>query len=462
MLKWVGGASPMIDVTTSFNSFQGFSVQNNGAATHGIRAVGGRLWLDRVKFSCPEGASAFSTASLEISGVNYDRVRFCEFEAGPAVKVLGAGTTLLIEQFMMDSTVGSGAFIDVRGGLDVLTIREGTVNYQLAMRTFIDMSNIGSSRVSVCRVAGIEFDGNGDFMAQECIAKVKNCDAFLFESNQLSGFGNPSNTEALITAADSRVTLRNNSASSVNTGLVRTLDATSFVYPYEAQQNLTNTAGLIEANSQSGNLITALVSGTQITIQGDRASAMAHSIHVATLVTSGATYTVDVARFTDSFNQGFMTKGQVFTIVFFNSGADVGALNFNTTRFAIENPLPAPPLPRKRLTMTFVWDGARARELMRQYDQNPTWVTKASNAVLSLAERRIAADTSQGNITITLPRADTAQMGARFLIKKVAAANVVTINSAAGFKIDGAPSFALTAPWAVVELESDGNQWLTV
>lgn len=472
VLKWVGGASAMVDVSDTFHTFHGFSLQNNGngtsVATHGIRcSVGGRQWMDRLLFSCPPGASAFTVASIELgsasSGVNYDRILRCEFEAGPALRVLGAGTTLLVAQFMMDSSVGTGAFIDIQGGLDILTIRDGTVNYQTAMRTFIDMSTIGSSRVSVCRVEGNEFDGNA-IAAQQYIAKVKNCDAFLFEANQVSSFGHPSNTESPITATDSRVTLRNNAGLiSIHQPLVRTLDTTSFVYAYESQLTLSNTAGLIEANSQSGNLISAVVSGADITIQGDRASAMAHAVFVAALTARGGAHTVDVARVVDSSNKGFMTKGQVFTVVFFNSsGAAVGPLNFNSARFVVENPAPAPPPPGKRLTMTFVWDGASARELMRQYDQNPTWIAKTSNAILSLGERRIAADARSGNITITLPRADTAQTGARFLVKKMTAANTVTINATAGVTIDGAPSYVLSKQWAVVELESDSTQWLVI
>lgn len=466
VLKWVGGAAPMIDVLATFHTFHGFSLQNNGSATHGIRCSGGgRQWMDRLYFACPPGANAFGVASIELgsasSGVCYDRIQRCEFEAGPALKVLGVGTTLLIDQFMMDSTVGSGAFIDIQGALDVLTIRDGTVNYQAAMREFLDMSNIGTYRVSVCRVENIEFDG-GEVTMQESIAKVKNCDTFLFEANQASGFGHPSNTESLITATDSRVTLRNNARlSSITRPLVRTLDTTSFVYSYESGQDLTNTAGLIEANSQSGNLITALVTGADIQIQGDRASAMAHSVFVAVLSAARANYTVDAARVTDSSNQGFMTKGQVFTIVFFNnSGAELGALNFNSTRFMVENPLPAPPPPGRRFAMTFVWDGTSARELIRQHDQNPTWASKTSNSILSFGERRIAADASKESITITLPRADTAQMGARIVVKKMTAGNKVTIKSTGGFTIDGALTFVLVAQWACVELESDGTQWL--
>jgi hypothetical protein len=311
-------------------------------------------------------------------------------------------------------------------------------------------------------VQNTEFDGNA-ISAQQFIAKVKNCDSFIFEANQISTFGHASNMESPITVTDSRVTLRNNAGSSINQPLVRTLDTTSFVYAYESQQILSNTAGLIEANSQSGNLISAAVFGSDIIIQGDRGSAMAHSVHVAAMTAKGTAYMVDIARVSDSSNKGFMTKGQVFTIVFFNnSGAALGALNFNSMRFVVESPLPAPPPAGKCHAMTFVWDGASARELTRQYDQNPTWVPKTSNAILSLGERRIAADAGRGNLTITLPRADAAQIGARFLIKKVTAANIVTINATDGSTIDGASSHALKAQWAVVELESDGTQWLVI
>lgn len=369
VLKWTGGASPMIEVTDTFNTFHGFSLQNNGSATHGIRcSTGGRQWVERVHFSCPNGATAFSVTSIEISGVNYDRIRLCDFEAGPAVKVLGDGTSLLIEQFMMDSAVGSGAFVDVRGSLDVLTLREGTVNYQVAIRTFIDMSAIGSGRVSVCRVTGNEFDGNV-IAAQQTVATVKNCDEFVFTENQVSGFGNSEDTESPITATDSRVTIRNNACSSINQPLVRTLDATSFVYAYEANMTLTNTSGLIESSSQSGNLITALVSNTDdaVTIQGDRASAMAFSVHEARLTDAGKNYTIDIARLSDSFDQGYMTKGQVFTLVIFNnSGGALGNLLFNGTRFTLAGAAPTAPANGAWLSMTFYWTGATARELYRQ------------------------------------------------------------------------------------------------
>lgn len=362
VLKWTGGAAPMIDVATTFHTFTGFSLQNNGSATHGIRAqVGGRLWLDRLKFSAAS-TSPFSVSSVEITGINYDRIRLCEFEAGPAVKILGLGTTLLIEQFMMESIIGSGAFIDIEGSLDVLTVREGTVNYKSAMATFIDMTNIGTARVSACRVANIEFDG-GEVQVQETIAKVKNCDAFLFESNQVSSFGTPFGGDPPITATDSRVTLRNNVVSNQRTAFAKTLDATSYIYSYESHQDLTNTTGIIDAGSQSGNLIDADIFSTNVAIQGDRASAMAHAIYLATLAASGVSYTVHCAQVSWSSHQGFMTKGQMFTVVLFNnSGGTIAGIDFNPQFFVLCGPL-APPAPGARIAIPFYWDGAIAREL---------------------------------------------------------------------------------------------------
>lgn len=464
VLKWVGGAEPMIRVDTTFHTFHGLSLQNNGAATHGIHAtVGGRLWVDRVKFSKPLGGNAFSVASIEIAGgVNYDRISRCEFETGPAIRVSGPGTRLVVEEFMMESTVGSGAFVDVRGGLELLVLRDGTVNYQLAVPTFLDMSNIGTSRVNVCRVENVEFDSSS-LPTQLYIARLKNCDGFLFEANQIHGFGNTANTESPITALNSRVTLRNNAGLvSILRPLVRTLDTSSYVYSYESQQTCTNTNGLIDADSQSGNLLYPPINASKVVfIQGDRASAMAYPVYAINLSETG-NYTIVPASVTDSSNQGFMTKGQVFTLMFNNmSTGDLGTLTFRS-EFVLSTPAFAFPAPGKRASITFQWDGASARELYRQYDPNPSWVTKTAGAALNLWETRVAADATAASMTLTLPRADTAKSGACFTIKKVTAGNAVTINSAAGYPIDGAASLVLTAQWSLARLESDGTQWLLV
>lgn len=370
VLKWTGGASPMIDASGTYHTFTGFSLQNSGTATHGIRcSVGGRQWMDRLLFT--PASNAFSTASIELgsvsSGVNYDRVTRCEFEAGPAIKVLGNGSTLLVSEFMMDSSVGTGAFIDIQGTLDVLTIREGTVNYQTAMATFIDMSSIGSARVSVCRVENNEFDGNA-IAVQMYIAKVNNCDAFIFEANQVSGFGNVANVESLITATDSRVTMRGNVGSSINQALVRTLDTSSYVFCYESSMNLTNTVGVVGSTSQSGTLIAATVAAvdsndSDVIIKGNLASAMSDPIFVATLDRPAVLYTTDVGMVTFSANKGYMTKGQRFTVIYHNDTGGAVTLAFDAVRFTICSPAPTPPAAGERLVMNFYWDGTTAREI---------------------------------------------------------------------------------------------------
>lgn len=460
VLKWVGGAAPMVSVTGTYFSFHGINFQNNGSATHAIQAKGGRLWGDRCGFSLPNLSSPFSVASVEINGVDYDRLSLCEFGAGAGVRVLGSGTTLEIEKFMMDSPLGSGAFVAIRGALDVLTLRGGTVNYNAGgIKTFIDMTSIGANRVSVLNVEGNEFDGN-TAAAQLTIANLVNCDNAVFEKNQISTFSDAANVESPITATDSRVTLRNNAGlEGLAQPLVHTLDATSFVYSYESQQSLVNTKGLMTADSQSGNYIPAVILGTNVILQGDKASAMAHAVFGVSLTSPGADYTTNIATVTDSLNKGFMTPGQRFTVDYFNASAGLIDQIVFSSQFSLRGPALAPPPAGKRVAISFFWDGATAHETGRQADANPTWITKTATGTLAFGERRIKADATGGSFSLTLPRADSVESGGRVIIKKVTAPNTVTIAGGA-FPIDGSYNQALTAQWASFALESDGTQWL--
>lgn len=466
VVKWTGGASPMILTTDTFNTFNGFSLQNNGSATHGIKCnVGGRNWFDHLSFAQPSGAVAFSVSSIEIDGVNWDRIRYCDFGAGPAILFTGLGTTLEIDKFMFDSTVGSGAYITAGSGgtLDVMTIRNGTVNYQTGtlMLSMLDMTGIGSGAVSVIHAENIEYDAATT--VQTWIAQLKNCRQFVFGPNQITGFGGAWNTESPITALNSRVVPRNVVGFSLQQPLVHTLDSTSYVYPYESYMELGNTAGLATSDSQSGNLINAPIDGSNgVIIQGDRASAMSDATFLATLTSTSVNYTTAIAVEGASANKGFITVGQRFTIEYYNnSGGDLGRILFSSD-FVLSNPSFAPPPNGLRASINFQWDGTKAREKYRQVDANPLWVSKTSTGSVTLTQRRIAADATGGDITLTLPRVDQALVGARFFIKKITAANNVILNVSAGDNIDGAGTYTLTAQWSFVEVECNGSFYYVV
>lgn len=70
----------------------------------------------------------------------------------------------------------------------------------------------------------------------------------------------------------------------------------------------------------------------------------------------------------------------------------------------------------------------------------------------------ILADTTGGSITINLPAA-AGQTGNPCDVKKIAAANTVTLDGNGGETIDDAATFAFTTNYASYTVTSDGDEW---
>lgn len=80
-------------------------------------------------------------------------------------------------------------------------------------------------------------------------------------------------------------------------------------------------------------------------------------------------------------------------------------------------------------------------------------VTKTGNYTITTADRMVYADTGSGNITLTLPAADSVNPYTAYSIEKIASANTVTIAPHAG---DSVSPTSLTALGENVDLVSDG------
>lgn len=87
-------------------------------------------------------------------------------------------------------------------------------------------------------------------------------------------------------------------------------------------------------------------------------------------------------------------------------------------------------------------------------------VTKNGAYVLTTADDIVLADTSS-NFALTLPTA-VGNTGKVFYIKKIAAANILTIDTTGGQTIDGAATVAVTTQWTSYTLVSDGANWLVI
>ena len=97
-----------------------------------------------------------------------------------------------------------------------------------------------------------------------------------------------------------------------------------------------------------------------------------------------------------------------------------------------------------------------------------TWPsrTTSANGTLASGDNLTLVDTSGGNVTLTLPSAASV-LDEQFTIKKMDAANTVTITPDGSDTIDGAASLAWTTQYAAytlqaVTLPGGGTGWVIV
>lgn len=95
------------------------------------------------------------------------------------------------------------------------------------------------------------------------------------------------------------------------------------------------------------------------------------------------------------------------------------------------------------------------------YALEPTakpWRTVTAATTVLLTDFLVQADTTGGNVTVTLPAADAAP-GRVFHVKKLVAANTLTIAAAGSDLIDGAATVAVTTQWQTTTVLSVGTAW---
>lgn len=96
--------------------------------------------------------------------------------------------------------------------------------------------------------------------------------------------------------------------------------------------------------------------------------------------------------------------------------------------------------------------------ILRQVEEHILRTT--TSQVLTL-ETFVLCDTTANSITVTLPLASEI-IGREIKIKKIAAANTVTVATQDGDTIDGSPTQTLTALYSFIEVESDGTNWFII
>jgi hypothetical protein len=113
---------------------------------------------------------------------------------------------------------------------------------------------------------------------------------------------------------------------------------------------------------------------------------------------------------------------------------------------------PAPSLPADATTKAYVDASAGG-------GGGVTVSTKTGAYTVITSDGVILGDTTSAGFTITLPTAVGATK--QYTIKKIVAANTLTIASTSG-TIDGSASLAITAQYTALTFVSDGTNWFIV
>jgi hypothetical protein len=384
-IRWIGGAYPVFNVTSTFTHFISFAIVNNGSATNAIRfAPGGRALLFGMSFVPPSGASAFKDAAVRFDGFDYDSIDRCEFETSPAVKITGSGATLEITRCVFDVSPGGGApfthnpILEVDANeIDVFKVERNTFNLQPNANIAFDNSASPSDGfIGVMRVVANEFDGFPDTSSR--IILGKNISNLTFEDNQVQALGQITDSPIQLTNSQARVS--GNWGASIGAGpagvpLVRTSDTASRVFVGPNNFAVGSTGGILDNWSGSGGLIDVpLAPPGQAILHGNLGSPTSETVY-RIFATNPTSIVVNFSKPGDSIpagGPGYMTRGQRFTVMVVNvSGSALTNMNsvmFDKRQFKLSSYLISQQTPLqngKNRSISFVFDGVYAVELWR-------------------------------------------------------------------------------------------------
>ena len=105
--------------------------------------------------------------------------------------------------------------------------------------------------------------------------------------------------------------------------------------------------------------------------------------------------------------------------------------------------------------------GLWLRNLKGLLGRTPVWGddrTVTAATTITDSDELVLVDTTSGSVTVTLPTA-LGRKGRRFTVKKLIAANTLTLAGAGSDTIDGAATVGLTTRYAARTVQSDNANW---
>lgn len=365
VLKYVGSdAQPILQVDTGFAHLICMSFQNWGNATHALLFNdGGRSYTFMCSFGVPNGASRFTDAAIEYDGFRYEFIDRCEFESAPCIKFSGTGTIASVLRSVLDPATAT-PHVYLNCNADILAFHWNTFNFATAANKCFDATSTAGT-ISLLDARENEWDGNG-ILVNCSVALLKNVKKSLF-SGRIDQMG--SNDDNPIILTNSRARIEDIVGASIAMPLARTTDATSFIDCGQNELQPNTTWGVIDANSNAGNMIPI----TLTTPGAGQKAALIHGqygdprIDTAYVIEMTTTDTLAIAHSNppDSGSPGKLEKGQLFSVVIQNNIEDspptMNTITFEPTQFNLTGSV-TPPTYGNQIEIFFRYNGTKCVE----------------------------------------------------------------------------------------------------
>jgi hypothetical protein len=359
----------MLEMGVSFGEVAWITFDNhNGQAMSAISFPHsmGRSTLDHLTFfSTPN--KPWGTAAIVCPSSNYTTWRRVEGLAGPFLNFTGAmnGTDLNIESSVFeDVTKSATPWFLVNGSLERLIFRH--VTWNIHRPDSIVLRTAATSQPWHVSIVDCEYDDNSKGHPPNATwLDLNNVKVAEVVRSTIYGGGQRA---ALIRLTKSRLTLRNNTMQSVPY-LATATDSDSCVFAEQNFPNGSSVAGLADSTVRSAQVVPVTVKASSARLHGERINPSAHVLFRIEAADTKS-FVVTWAKGADS-DWGFMTAGQLFTVMMRNTAASAGAAGTNTfkvtfppTHFKTSGPFVS-PAPGKNRSITFVNDGSHAVEVWR-------------------------------------------------------------------------------------------------
>jgi hypothetical protein len=371
-VRWVGGAAPVFNVTSTFTDFIGFSIVNNGAATNGIKFTpGGHTLLFEMSFQSGGSLLPFSDAAVLFQGFDYTFIDRCNFETSPAVKLtnppMGLSSTTEITRSVFDANdPAAKPLLYVDAQIELLKIERNTFNLHPNVNVVFD-NCATTNNIYVMRVVANEFDGDSQPNDPSKIIRGKNIFSLTFDDNAVEQF--PGITGSLIELTNSQARVSGNWGYYIMAPLVKTLDTASRVFVGPNNFKLGDpgkTLGILDNTSSAGIVtLTPNPATTNIPIHGNYGDPGGDTTSRFD-APDNQNDTVYYSKPTDPPpSPGYMTRGQKVTVMIRNmSGGPMGTITFDPAQFKMSGAFPSPANGMNR-SIGFVFDGTYMVETWR-------------------------------------------------------------------------------------------------